>query len=1337
MRGHFPAVVLFVDTSGFTPLTARLTEHGLEGAEVLAEILLAVFEPLVAAVYRHGGFVAGFAGDAFKAIFPGQTQESYLHVLATAEAIRTHMADHPTHITRYGTFNFSVRLCIADRQVSWAIWSGKDDATVQSSGYTFAGPAIDEAIQGEDHAAGGELVLTHGVVAALHSLQPDVVISGTETKTDNRYILVEQITGALPAPQGIPEARIAVPANASRFYPPALLNMQTQGEFRPVYTVFLNVQSLPEPGAEDDFLPRFFQLLDQYGGYLCRIGRIGANDPGGTFLLFWGAPTSHETDLHRVLTFLLELRAQIDVALRAGVTYATVYAGFVGSPLREEYTCHGNSVNQAARQMGMAEWGQILLDAETAHRADDNFKIVPAGHYALKGLVNEQVLFALNERAGQRVEITHDTTFIGRSYELAQLAESLQPILHGRFGGFTLLCGEAGIGKSRLLNEVLNRLTQADTPQPPQTFFCQTDEILRESLNPFRYWLRHYFDQSTTANETNNKANFTAQLDRLIRATSATTLANELVRTRSFLGALVNLRWPASLYEQLEPQLRFENTLAALKTLILAESLRQPVLLVLEDAQWLDEDSHFFCVQLTRNIAEFPLAILATTRLSDDLNVFPPSLVTHEIQLQPLSATEITTLAQAQLGAPVAPAVNALLLERAEGNPFFAEQLLLYLREQALLVVDELGWQLSDARTVSKHGLPADLQTVLVARLDRLTQDVKEVVQYAAVLGREFSIQILSKMLRGDDALGNKVQSAQDAAIWNALTELRYLFRHALLRDAAYTMQLRSHLRELHTLAASAIETLHGAELSSFYSDLAYHYRAAEAAEQECIYVELAGAQAAEQFANEEALSYFQRALDLIPMTEYERRYQIHLARVDIYQVTGQIALQRTEIEALQKLAEVLADDAKRAEVAMCWAAYAELRANYAKTITAVQQAITLAPTEQQLQARAYAQWGVALANQGHYAAAQTELTHALTIARTGQLQWEEANCLYQLGMIWHYQGNYPAAHDDLAAALMIFRQLNDLIETGRVLDALGTVANKLNDYAEKRYFEEALEMWRKAGYLQGQGKIYSGLGNVALAAGSYDEATHYYEQTLQIARDTEDRLLAGKMHFCLGIVGQRTGNYDDATERLQEALTIYRAIGFRQGEGAALSGLGNVYLNQEKLESARTHLEQAIQIGDELNNQAELGDRLTTLGFILFQQGELAAAKAACHRSLAIRSELGQESLALVPHVYLASIAIAMGDHSEAQSLIDKVLAALEEQAVDRIYDPPRFYLGCYQVLLALQDRRATKTLTLAYNLLQERAARFPDTADRRTYLENIPDHRAIVQEYAQTIAR
>lgn len=125
--------------------------------------------------------------------------------------------------------------------------------------------------------------------------------------------------------------------------------------------------------------------------------------------------------------------------------------------------------------------------------------------------------------------------------------------------------------------------------------------------------------------------------------------------------------------------MRFENTLAALKTLILAESLRQPVLLVLEDAQWIDEDLHFFFIQLTRNVEEFPLAILATTRPTDDLNVFPASLVTHEMQLQPLSTTEITTLAQVQLGAPVAPAVNALLLERAEGNPFFAEQLQLYL----------------------------------------------------------------------------------------------------------------------------------------------------------------------------------------------------------------------------------------------------------------------------------------------------------------------------------------------------------------------------------------------------------------------------------------------------------------------------------------------------------------------------------------------------------------------------------------------------------------------------------------------------------------------------------
>ena len=441
---------------------------------------------------------------------------------------------------------------------------------------------------------------------------------------------------ALPRPVSADGLLSALTAElATRFFPADLLTRQSQGEFRQVVTVFINLKTLPTEHEGTDFASTLFRLLAQYGGYLCRIGQIGDKDHGGTLLLFWGAPTSHEQNVMRALQFVVALQAAARSPLRAGVTTQLAYAGFVGSPRREEYTCYGAHVNLAARQMVMADWGEIWLDEETARVVGSAFECAHHGLFKFKGFSEERAIYRLLGRREVELESFYQGAMVGRQAELTQLATALAPLAEGQFAGVLTITGEAGMGKSRLVHELQQRGVgsketevrgaQQSSLRSVQWFLCQTDEILRQPLNPFRYWLRGYFHQSTSQSEAANKAAFITILDGLIATfAEATALVNrksqtinlkaELSRTRSFLGALVDLHWPDSLYAQVEPQLRFENTLAALKTLILAESLRQPVILHLEDAHWLDADSYTLLTRLTRNVADYPLAVIITTR---------------------------------------------------------------------------------------------------------------------------------------------------------------------------------------------------------------------------------------------------------------------------------------------------------------------------------------------------------------------------------------------------------------------------------------------------------------------------------------------------------------------------------------------------------------------------------------------------------------------------------------------------------------------------------------------------------------------------------------------------
>ena len=362
-------------------------------------------------------------------------------------------------------------------------------------------------------------------------------------------------------------------------------------------------------------------------------------------------------------------------------------------------------------------------------------------------------------------------------------------------------------------------------------------------------------------------------------------LVSELEQARSFLGALVDLRWPGSLYEKAEPHRRFERTLAAFRTLILAESLRQPVLLQIEDAHWLDDDSREVIRVLTRDAAAYPFAVLLASRYSDDGRPIRISVGEdvdlRAVDLHALTPEGIRVLASHVLGEPIADDLTAFLAAKTNGNPFFVEQLALDLRERGLLEHQEpesVGLSVQSARFSSE--VPASITAVLIARLDRLAAPLKAVVQMAAVLGQEFDIHVLARMLPdAADAIA-KVRQAEAETIWSASGDTRYRFRHSLLRDAAYDMQVYARLRELHARAGAAIERIYGEALAGQIAELAYHYGQSEDTERERQYVALLGEQAFNLSAFREAITCFERALALTPEDGTRRaRLTFQLAR--------------------------------------------------------------------------------------------------------------------------------------------------------------------------------------------------------------------------------------------------------------------------------------------------------------------------------------------------------------------------------------------------------------------------------------------------------------------------
>ncbi|MBA3470365.1 MAG: tetratricopeptide repeat protein [Herpetosiphonaceae bacterium] len=1199
--GRFHAVCLFVDTAGFTPLTSALMAHGTEGIEIIAEILQAVFRPLVYAVYAQGGFIAGFAGDSFKAVFSGSDQATYQRCLLAADAMRRQMERRPQVATRFGNFEFAIKLCVADGSVDWQIWQAQTpNPGQQSAAYTFTGEALARCMALDSAVAGGEVMMT----AAVYQ-QFDPALLAAEA-VGQHWRLTEVHPDLLARAPGQP---VVAPGTASdwmdAFMPESVRSLAVQGEFRQVVTMFINLREIPGGAAGLALQQTLFRLLGQHGGYLCRIGQIGADDPGATLLLFWGAPTSLENDLKRALDFGLDLLQQIGVPLRAGVTNQLVYAGFVGADIREEYTCYGSAVNLAARLMITAEWGEILLDAASTDQASAAFVCASKGVRRFKGFDHPQPVWALVGQQGWRATL-YTRPLIGRERELSQLQTVLAPIHAGQAVGLTLIRGEAGIGKSRLVHE-LQRSRAA------QWFHCPADHVVRQSLHPFRYLLRSYFAQSPLQTAEENKLLFDYGIEALAEVTPDAGLQAELRRTRSLLGALVDLHWPDSLYAQLEPQGRFENTLDALKTLFKAESLRRPVVIHVEDAHWLDADSAECLQHIQRNIASYPLAIVVTARSA------PPALgAPHTtIELKPLTARELESLAEAVLESQVSPALVVLLVERAEGNPYFAEQLLLYLHEHDLLVAGSGGLAPASVAAI----LPGNVRSLLTARLDRLPPEVRQLVQVAAVLGREFSVELLGRMFPTDQALEHKLQLASAAAIWQPVRPSYYSFSHDLLRDAAYDLQLRAGQRQIHELAASTLESQDDRTVQS--SALAYHYEQAQNYPKACLYLERAGEEARKAYQNSSALDYYARLIALL--------------RHDPTATAGLIAALLQQVAIL------------------------EHTSSWAEARTLAGEALELATQHQLPAAQAEIQgwigylWGLS----SDYGQALSYQNQALEFYRRSDDGKGFARTLNRIGMIYRDQGAFDQALPCYREALAISQAQGLLEHMGNTLNNLGLLYWQLSDYEQSLHsYQEALRIARQRGDKGLVSKIFGNLGLLYWQWSQPAQALGYYQQALDMNQEFGNRAGISKALGNIGLLHADQSEYDQALEYYQRALDLDRELGNEAGVARQLGNTGLIYGNQGRFDQALHYHQQALEIDQKLGNHADVTRHRGNIAELYRHKGDYRQALAYYDQTIPSLRAVGAKYYLAWQLIQKAEILFLCRRYAEARTLSAEGLA-------------------------------------------------------------------------------
>jgi predicted ATPase/class 3 adenylate cyclase len=1273
-RGEFAAVGMFLDLTGFSNMTDTLMLHGQHGAEVLAGLMHGVFDPLVESIFEYGGKIVGFAGDGIMALYPVELDagSTALRALTSAYVIQKRFQENPARQTVYGEFFISAKIALASGSVSWGILCSPN---CEQATYYFRGTAVDDSAHAEHHAKAGDILLTESIFQLLQDK--------IETISFAPYWRFHDFRASLPEPK--PVTFPPVDLDISRlFMPHEVIAEDVRGEFRQVVNLFMRFPDLSDAQL-DDLMQKIFELRNKYGGLL---SRMDFGDKGCNMLILWGAPVAYGNDIGRSLNFLLDLKSAVDFPITAGVTYYISHAGYLGSSMYEDYTCYGWGVNLASRFMMNAPVGEIWVDDRIARRVSNWFEIEFLNSQLFKGFAAQQKVYNLY-RHKPTAEPTYQGELVGRDDEFAQLAGFIGPLWENKFVGLLLISGDGGIGKGRLVHEV--RSSKQFEGKRVLWAVCQADQIQRQSFNPLRSWLSRYFGISSTQTLEERKQSFDTKLDELLSATTDTELAHELERTRSILGALLDLYWPDSLYEQLDPEGRYNNTFLALITLLKAESLRRPVILFLEDLQFIDRDTKDLLARLKRSIlvaeSAFPIAMIVTSRQQGAS--LEKGLIDTRIILRGLSREALAHLIETLLGGLVAPELVSLMMERSEGNPYFAEQIIRYLQEENLIETSKVGWTL--IKTLDDAFLPGDVRAVLVARLDQLARGVRESVQTASVLGRQFEVPLLVHMLREDKHVFQNVVEAEKASIWGPLDEVHYIFSHGLLRDAAYEMQMQARRKELHALAVDALEQLYG-DVKNRYAELAHHAKYAELGLKAQKYYMLAGKVAAESYQNHQAIEYYKRALAFTPFNDLKTQFDILIERVELFNRVGNRPAQLKDLGTLEALAVQLDDSEPVAKVLMLRASYCFAIGDYLKTIDFAKQAEIYSPRLAKLELGLYTQlvWSLALLRLGRLDQSMQRARDTLERQRAAGNRKEEARVLTCMGLIALEQKEPTNAQKYLVESLEIAREGKDLSLQARALNNLGLSECSVN--------------------------------------GNYLRAHEYYEESYNITREIGDRHSESVALGNLGLVAALQGDFVTARSYHEQSLVLTRETGNRSQEIMTLTNLSAVAAIQNEADAALEYAQSAAQLAQKILERSGEAWAMLYMGHAHLLRNDLQLAKAAYQRSLEIRNELGQPSLSMEPIAGLVEMYLQVDDPKSAWRQAEKIMAFLESgSTLDGAEEPLRVYYACYRALEKTKDPRSKQVLQTAISLVETQVLKFNDDVARDRYIQNIPWRRAI----------
>ena len=891
VSGSFEAAVLFVDISGFTALTERLAQKGAIGVEELTTHLNAYFGQLIELIIAHKGDIFKFAGDAMLAIWPAESMSLYLATYCAAQCALAILND----LGKYQAANTELRLHMG-------IGAGKLQEFYIGGlngrwEYLVAGEPIAQVGLAETAAGIGEVCLSLTAWELIKDQFVGTLLASNVVRLEGFNLLNSVADRRLLNIGESPPIAIydEMQELLERYISVGVLERlkvgQTDwlGDLRRVCVMFLNLPGI-DYGAEGalDFISTIISavqnILQVYEGTL---NKFLVDDKGSTLVIGFGLPPfSHEDDSVRCAIAgmaLLENLRSLGLQPKIGIATGTCYSGVIGSQQRREYTIIGAVVNLAARLMQAAQDG-ILCDERTFELAKTRIQFESLTPIKLKGIKDAVQVFCPLREVRQNLPWwmagKTEKSIVGREKERLLLGHKLEQLKVG-ISGVVAICGEAGIGKSCLIENLLLQAQELGVG----SLVGAGNAIARSK--PYHAWnavFSHLWDLSFLTNLEAKKSQILDLLEDEPQWLEKAALLNEVL----------GLDLPdTEVSAALVGQQRAEATRDLLVQLLQDSVNRSPKLLVLEDAHWLDSSSWALVLAVAQKVKPLLLAI-GTRPMGEQVPEEYDRMLriegVEQLHLEAMPATDTLDLLCRRLGVKSLPDSMAEFIEKkAEGNPFFSEELAYGLREAGVIEIQNGECRIAaGVGNLNELNFPATVQAVIASRIDRLSPREQLTLKVASAIGRSFGFRLLQDIYPIEEdkpELPNYLMKLERFDLTPMETpepDLRYMFKHIITQEVAYGLMLHSQRRQIHESLALWYERSYE-ELSGFYAILAHHWSQTLVAEKAIFYLEKAGEQAVRSHALREAIKLFSEALEwleTLPDTveRKEQELRLHIA---------------------------------------------------------------------------------------------------------------------------------------------------------------------------------------------------------------------------------------------------------------------------------------------------------------------------------------------------------------------------------------------------------------------------------------------------------------------------